>query len=122
MTPASRTPEGFPSRCVVCGAENEIDYSLFGGDAPCPNCGHLLIRSAQLAERLRTRITAQLGLSETKQVDAIRLDDLGADSLDLVEIIMELEEEFDVSLSDSEAKSIQTIGDLLRVVVARTKH
>ena len=42
MTPASRTPEGWPNRCPVCGEAVTIDPSLPPGDAPCPRCGCLL--------------------------------------------------------------------------------
>jgi anti-anti-sigma factor len=39
---SSRTPEGLPNRCPLCGAVNAIEPSNPPGDAPCPNCGHLL--------------------------------------------------------------------------------
>jgi tetratricopeptide (TPR) repeat protein len=42
MEPSSRTPEGWPSRCPVCGNEVCIEPSVPPGDAPCPHCGHLL--------------------------------------------------------------------------------
>lgn len=42
MQPASRTPEGEPNRCPVCGKEVRLEPSRPPGDAPCPNCGHLL--------------------------------------------------------------------------------
>jgi anti-anti-sigma factor len=42
MIISSRTPEGAPNRCSVCGSEIRIDPSRPPGDAPCPNCGHLL--------------------------------------------------------------------------------
>ncbi len=39
---SSRTPEGEPNKCPVCGNEVCVEPSLWFGDAPCPNCGHLL--------------------------------------------------------------------------------
>lgn len=42
MEPSSRTPEGEPNRCPVCGKTVQIDPSRPPGDAPCPHCGHLL--------------------------------------------------------------------------------
>ena len=42
MKPSSRTPEGWPNRCPVCGKEVHIEPSIPPGDAPCPHCGHLL--------------------------------------------------------------------------------
>jgi hypothetical protein len=54
---SSRTPEGEPTRCPICGVLEAIEPSLFGGDAPCPSCGHLLWpRATSAADRLpRTR-------------------------------------------------------------------
>jgi hypothetical protein len=46
---SSRTPEGEPIRCPICGILDVIEPSLFGGDAPCPSCGHLLWPRASLA-------------------------------------------------------------------------
>src|SRR5262245_61157421 len=42
MTPSSRTPEGEPNRCPVCGSELRLEPSRPPGDAPCPSCGSLL--------------------------------------------------------------------------------
>jgi hypothetical protein len=42
VNPASRTPEGEPNRCPICGKEVRLEPSRPPGDAPCPNCGHLL--------------------------------------------------------------------------------
>src|SRR5688572_28909820 len=42
MRPSSRTPEGVPNRCPVCGRRARIEPSVPPGDAPCPHCGHLL--------------------------------------------------------------------------------
>ncbi len=42
MEPSTRTPEGEPNRCPVCGKPLKIDPSRPPGDAPCPHCGHLL--------------------------------------------------------------------------------
>ena len=74
MPPASRTPEGLPSRCVICGAKNSIDYSAVGEDAPCPNCGHLLLRSAQIAEEIVAKLRqVDVLMAQGRQVaDAVR--------------------------------------------------
>src|SRR5436190_8265054 len=42
MTPSSRTPEGFPNHCPICGSRVYVAPSQPAGDAPCPTCGHLL--------------------------------------------------------------------------------
>ena len=50
--------------------------------------------------------------------DANFIDDLGADSLDTVELIMELEKEFDISIPDEEAEKIATVGDAIQYIEA----
>jgi acyl carrier protein len=68
----------------------------------------------KLTQRLKEIIAEQLGISEEEIVpEASFVDDLGADSLDLVELIMALEEEFDTEISDEDAEKIQTVGDAI---------
>ena len=63
-------------------------------------------------ERIRQLIVDQLGVSaEEIRPEVSFLDDLGADSLDIVELVMAMEEEFDVEIPDDDAEKIQTIGD-----------
>ena len=49
------------------------------------------------------------------------INDLGADSLDTVELVMELEDEFGISISDEEAEKIQTVGDAVKYIEANTQ-
>lgn len=75
-----------------------------------------------LVDRLRKIVKVQLGVEDEKIVsDASFLGDLGADSLDLVELIMSLEEEFDVEIPDEDAENILTVGDALRYLEAHGK-
>ncbi|MDY7031544.1 MAG: acyl carrier protein [Thermodesulfobacteriota bacterium] len=63
-----------------------------------------------IEERIKAIIAEQLGIDEEEVVkDASFVDDLGADSLDLVELIMALEEEFGKEISDEEAEAITTV-------------
>ena len=63
-------------------------------------------------ERLKKIVVEQLGVDEGDvKPEASFVDDLNADSLDLVELIMSLEEEFGVEISDEEAEKIKTVGD-----------
>jgi acyl carrier protein len=63
-------------------------------------------------ERISQLIVDQLGVSmEEVKPEVSFLDDLGADSLDIVELVMAMEEEFDVEIPDDDAEKIQTIGD-----------
>jgi acyl carrier protein len=64
-----------------------------------------------LEERIAEIIVAQLGVSRDEVLaEASFTDDLGADSLDIVELVMAMEEEFDVEIPDEDAEKIQTIG------------
>jgi acyl carrier protein len=63
-----------------------------------------------------------LGVDEDKVVpDASFREDLGADSLDLVELIMEFEEKFEATITDDEAKEINTVGDALNYIDERMR-
>jgi acyl carrier protein len=65
-------------------------------------------------ERLVEIIAKQLGVDEDNvTADASFMEDLGADSLDTVELVMALEEEFDIEIPDSDAEKIQTVQDAL---------
>ena len=64
-----------------------------------------------LDERVAEIIVEQLGVSQDEVVaEASFIDDLGADSLDIVELVMAMEEEFNVEIPDEDAEKIQTIG------------
>ncbi len=68
----------------------------------------------EIFEKVKEIIVEQLGVTETSiTMDASFIDDLGADSLDIVELIMALEEEFDTEIPDSDAEKISTIGDVV---------
>jgi acyl carrier protein len=73
-----------------------------------------------LEERVSEIIVEQLGISkEEVKPEASFIDDLGADSLDIVELVMAMEEEFDLEIPDDDAEKIQTIGDALAYVKER---
>ena len=64
-----------------------------------------------VADKVKSIIVEQLGVDEEEVTpDASFVDDLGADSLDTVELVMELEEEFDINIPDDVAEKIQTVG------------
>ena len=72
---------------------------------------------ADIAEKVKKIICEQLNVSEEDVVpEASFVDDLGADSLDQVELIMAMEEEFDVSISDEDAEKIATVKDAVEYI------
>ena len=71
-------------------------------------------------EKVKEIIVDQLGVDE-KQVksEASFIDDLGADSLDTVELVMALEEEFDISVEEEELSDVATVGDAVALVESK---
>ena len=66
-------------------------------------------------------VAAHLGIDEQKVTDeASFIDDLGADSLDTVELVMAFEEEFGSEISDSEAEKILTVGDAIKFIESKS--
>lgn len=67
---------------------------------------------AEIAERVKNIIVDKLGVDQKEvTLEASFTNDLGADSLDQVELIMEFEKEFNISIPDEAAEKIQTVGD-----------
>ncbi len=67
---------------------------------------------ASIAERVKQIVAEQLGVDEDQVTnESSFMEDLGADSLDTVELVMALEEEFDIEISDEDAEKIQTVQD-----------
>jgi acyl carrier protein len=75
-----------------------------------------------LEERVAELVVEQLGVSREEVVaEAAFIDDLGADSLDIVELVMALEEAFDVEIPDDDAEKIQTIQDAVSYLKERVE-
>jgi acyl carrier protein len=110
MSISSRTPEGQPGYCPVCGSAVCLLPCEPIFDAPCPSCGHLLLFltvgeqteilefSQERQARIRRLLCERLGIEQQTFPDdaaetAKLINDLGADSLDAVELVMELEDD-----------------------------
>jgi len=73
-----------------------------------------------IEERVKEIIVEQLGVNEEEVIaEASFIDDLGADSLDIVELVMAMEEEFDLEIPDEDAEKIQTIQDAISYIKAK---
>jgi acyl carrier protein len=74
----------------------------------------------EIQERIKSIIVEQLGVSlEEVNPQASFIEDLGADSLDIVELIMALEEEYDMEIPDEDAEKIQTVDDVTKYILAK---
>lgn len=72
-------------------------------------------------EKVKKIIVEQLGVEEEDiAIESSFIDDLGADSLDIVELIMALEEEFDLEIPDNDAEKITTVGDAVDYIKNNT--
>ena len=70
--------------------------------------------SEEVFEKVKGIIVEQLGVADTAvTMEASFIDDLGADSLDIVELVMALEEEFDIEIQDADAEKVVTVGDVV---------
>ena len=72
------------------------------------------MNSDEVFEKVKEIIVNQLGVADTAvTLEASFIDDLGADSLDIVELVMALEEEFDMEIPDEDAEKVVTVGDVV---------
>ena len=79
--------------------------------------------SATLEERVKTIICDQLAVENEKVTPtASFIEDLGADSLDIVELVMTMEEEFDLDIPDEDAEKIKTVGDVVKYIQSKSNH
>ena len=70
-----------------------------------------------VADKVKSIIVEQLGVDEEEVTpDASFVDDLGADSLDTVELVMALEEEFGIEVPDEQAEKLQSVGDVIKYI------
>ena len=74
-----------------------------------------------VSSKVKKMVVDHLGVDETKVTDEANfIDDLGADSLDTVELVMAFEEEFGSDISDSEAERILTVGDAIKFIETKS--
>ncbi|MBO4688924.1 MAG: acyl carrier protein [Clostridiales bacterium] len=76
--------------------------------------------SDSVFEKVKAILVDQLNISEdTVQMDSLFVDDLNADSLDMVELVMAMEQEFNISIPDEEAERIKTVGDAVEFIKSK---
>ena len=73
--------------------------------------------SGEIFEKVKEIIVEQLGVAENAvTMEASFIDDLGADSLDIVELVMALEEQFDLEIPDADAEKVVVVGDVVEYI------
>ncbi|HEX9243494.1 MAG TPA: acyl carrier protein [Anaeromyxobacter sp.] len=78
--------------------------------------------SATIEQKVKNIIADQLGVGEDEiKITSSFIDDLGADSLDIVELVMAMEEEFEVEIPDEEAENIKTVQDAVGYITTHKK-
>ena len=71
----------------------------------------------EIFEKVKAIVVEQLGVEEENvKEEATFVDDLSADSLDIVELVMQIEEEFDIEIADADAEKIVTVGDVVEYI------
>lgn len=82
----------------------------------------IVITMSEIASKVKAIIVDKLGVEETEVTsEASFTNDLGADSLDTVELIMEFEKEFNIAIPDEQAEKITTVGEAVSYIEANTK-
>ena len=78
--------------------------------------------ATQIEAKVRSIVAEQLGVGEDEiKPESSFIEDLGADSLDIVELVMAMEEEFEVEIPDEEAENIKTVGDAINYINTHKK-
>ena len=74
-------------------------------------------------EKVSKILCDQLDLEESQvTMESVIADDLGADSLDVVDLVMSIEEEFDIEFPDEEVENVKTVGDMVRYIETRVEE
>jgi acyl carrier protein len=91
---------------------------------PCPPTYRIFMAEEKsIEEKVKDIIVEQLGVNpEQVTPQASFIEDLGADSLDIVELVMAFEEEFSVEVPDEDAEKLQTVGDVINYIKERAKQ
>jgi acyl carrier protein len=135
------TPATAPGTCPACSAPVAVEPASLTGETSCPACRQPLAyvnlrpqphwyRAERLPEERRKKVERALAVIHERlglaapgtAVDDASFQDLGADSLDLVEVVMELEEVSGVTIPDEDADKLRTIGAVVDYLVEKMKE
>jgi len=80
----------------------------------------LIIDSAQILEKIREIVVEELGVSADKVTEQARfIEDLGADSIGVMELVMKMEDAFDIQIPDQDIEKIRTVGDAINYILSK---
>ena len=87
---------------------------------PSPYEANKVSKTDNIEERVHNIVCEQLGTTRDKiSAETSFINDLGADSLDTVELVMEFEDEFEINIPDEDAEKIQTVGDAVKYITGK---
>src|SRR5215813_1803628 len=108
MDPLPPSPLQTPRTVVPAG---------MGSRDPIPGGDHVATDKSSIRDKVIDIVCEQMGASRDKVTNETSfINDLGADSLDTVELVMEFEDEFDLNIPDEDAEKIQTVGDAVKYI------
>ena len=111
----------FPLESCRTGAFSLLQWGLFANMRGRSNQPKNLMSDKSTEERVKEIIVKELSVNpEQVTPTASFIEDLGADSLDTVELVMAFEEEFGVEVPDEEAEKLQTVGDVIKYIEANS--
>lgn len=118
-----RPPIERPAEGRENGGKNRLKIELPKGQSIAiypsrnPQPKHTEMADASIEEKVKNIIVEQLGVNEEQvTLEAKFIEDLGADSLDTVELVMAFEEEFGIEVPDEEAEKLASVGDVVRYI------
>jgi acyl carrier protein len=110
----------YPKFVIVKKRLKTLDWNFLMHSFALNNYNKHHITMSDIAQKVKQIIVDKLGVDESEVTnEASFTNDLGADSLDTVELIMEFEKEFDVSIPDEQAENIQTVGDAVTYLASQ---
>jgi acyl carrier protein len=119
MTPTdTMQSDGYHNDCPICNSASDVLANSDRSTELCTGCGYSLRESQTVLERFRTCANTSIGGSLQINADS-RLDEVADDSLAMVELVMELEEEFGIEISDDDVDALTTVGDAVRYLIRR---
>lgn len=128
-----RAPLGVSNQCPLCRSTLAGESPTADGELPCPGCGgrlwllnttagrryHQAERVGPIRERVIDVVEGKFPEARGHLTGTTTFEDLGADSLDVAEVIMEIEQEFDLTIDDEEANHLRCINDLIDYILWR---